>query len=73
MTRHRKTCTKYQQFMKASVRLAEQARRTALQARQQVVGAEESDAGQIQTDVNVSSAVISTQMVLTRRSLLALV
>ena len=81
MTRHRKTCKIYQQFMDAGVRLAQyaehtnsMARRTALQAKQQVFGVEEADAERMQTDITVSFAfIVSTQMVLICHSPLALV
>jgi hypothetical protein len=65
LTRHRKTCKTYQQSIDASVRLAQHAehtnsiaRRTALQAGQQVVGVEEADSERMQTDITVSSAFI---------------
>ena len=74
MTRHRKTCTTYQQFMEAGLRLAQEATRTTLQARQQAVEVEEAGTGWIEPDVAVSfGLLIFTQMVLTSRSPLALV
>jgi len=73
-TRHRKTCETYQQFMDAGLRLAQQATRSALQARRQAVEVEEAGTEWIETNVTVSFALlILTQMVLTSRSPLALV
>jgi hypothetical protein len=59
--------------MDAGLRLAQQATRTALQARQQAVEVDEAGTEWIEPDVTVSFALlIFTQMVLTRHSPLAL-